>query len=106
VLSRSPHDLDMSIQAVASLVPGGLGIASSWGRRAVGAAVHMSLSAGFATLYACRIRRGAVFYGAALWLINVKVLAPPAFRRMDRSRALADHLVWALITDLTLKAMS
>jgi hypothetical protein len=91
----SGEDLNSSVRAVAHLVPGAKGVHSPAGRWAIGATAHMSLSVVFAVAYFCFVRRAALAYGATLWLVNIKGLAPAGFRREDRSYALADHLCWA-----------
>lgn len=103
-LAISRHDFDESIQAIALLVPGNRAITSPAGRRMLGAVTHMALSTAFATIYTCRIRRGPITYAAALWFINIKLLAPRRFRRQDRSLTLADHLCWGVLLSLVTKA--
>ena len=90
------EDLDQSIQAIAHLVPGNERIGSAWGRRLLGAAAHMGISLALATLYTCAVKKRPLLYGAALWGVNIKLLAPEEMRRQDRSLALADHLAWAV----------
>jgi hypothetical protein len=94
-------DVDQSIQAIAHLVPGNERIDSAWGRRALGAATHMGISLAMATLYACVVKKRPLAFGAALWAVNIKLLAPEEMRRQDRSYALADHLTWALVVHAT-----
>jgi len=93
------EDLDQSIQAIAHLVPGNERIGSAWGRRLLGAAAHMGISLALATLYTCAVKKRPLLYGAALWGVNIKLLAPEEMRRQDRSLALADHLAWAAAVD-------
>lgn len=102
-LLRPRGDLDQSIQAIAHLVPGNQRIVSAWGRRALGAATHMGISLTLATLYTCAVKRRPLVYGAALWAVNIKLLAPDEMRRQDRSLTLADHLTWALVVHATLR---
>lgn len=88
-------DLNSSIRASAHLVPGNHRVSSPPGRWALGATVHMTLSVFFASIYSCVVKRSPLLFGTGLWLVNIKILAPPKFRREDRSYALADHLCWA-----------
>ena len=91
----SIKDLNSSIRASAHLVPGNHRVSSPPGRWALGAAVHMTLSVLFAVIYSCVVRKRPLLFGSGLWLINIKIFAPPKFRQEDRSYALADHLCWA-----------
>jgi hypothetical protein len=100
MIALSGEDLSSSVRAVAHLVPGAGGVKSPQARWVLGASAHMSLSVFFAVIYSCLIRRAALAYGAALWLINIKVLAPQGFRQEDRSYALADHMFWAVVVDV------
>jgi hypothetical protein len=95
------EDVDQSIRAIAHLVPGNERIGSAWGRRALGATTHMGISLALATLYTCSVNKRPLAYGAALWTVNIKLLAPEEMRRQDRSYALADHLSWALVVHAT-----
>jgi hypothetical protein len=94
-------DVDQSIQAIAHLVPGNEVVVSSTGRRALGAAAHIGISLALATLYTCKVKTRPLAYGAALWVVNIKLLAPEAMRRQNRSYALADHLTWAVMVHAT-----
>jgi hypothetical protein len=113
-LALSIEDLDRSIRAIAHLIPGNRRLRSRWSRRVAGAVTHMGLSAGFAVLYSCGMRRrlpvpslaAAVLYGAALWAINIKILAPQALREEDRSLAFADHLGYGLVLELALRKLA
>lgn len=96
----SAEDVNSSVRASAHLVPGNRHVQSPAARWAVGAMAHMSLSVLFGVTYFCLIRRAALAYGATLWLVNIKGLAPAGFRREDRSYALADHLCWAGIVQV------
>lgn len=113
-LTLSIEDLDRSIRAIAHLVPGNRRLTSPWRRRIAGAVTHMGLSAGFAVLYSCGIRKrlpvpslaAAGAYGTALWAVNIKLLAPQALREEDRSLALADHLGYGLVLELALRKLA
>jgi hypothetical protein len=91
----SKEDLNSSIRASAHLVPGNRRVTSPPARWALGATVHMALSIFLAVVYSCVVKRGPLVFGSGLWLLNIKILAPPKFRQEDRSCALADHLCWA-----------
>lgn len=99
LLMLDRNDLHESIRSIAHLVPGNHVIRSPRGRWILGAQVHMSISITFATLYVCRIKKRPLLFGAALWAIAYKGLGPTAMKEQDKSKALADHLLWALIVD-------
>ncbi len=93
-LTLRPSELNESIRSIAHLVPGNSKVKSQKGRWVLGAVTHMGISISFATLYSCRIRRRPLLFALALWVVNIKVLAPDEMRRQDRSKTLADHLMW------------
>lgn len=97
MVGLSVEDLNSSIRASAHLIPGNHRVTSPSGRWILGATVHMSLSVLFAVIYSCAVRKRPLLFGSGLWLLNIKILAPPKFRQEDRSYALADHLCWATI---------
>ena len=113
-VALSIDDLDRSVRAIAHLIPGNRVLRSPWSRRVAGAAVHMGLSVGFGVGYACGLRRrlanpslaAAMAYGAALWAVNIKLLAPEALLEEDRSLTFADHLCYAVVLELSLRKLA
>jgi hypothetical protein len=106
ILLLSSQDLNSSIRAAAHLVPGAKRVHSPAGRWAVGATAHMSLSVLFAVTYFCLIKRAALAYGATLWLVNTRIIAPAEFRREDRSYSLADHMCWAAVLHIFYRVLN
>ena len=110
----SPAELDRSVRSIAHLLPGNRRLVHAWSRRIAGAATHMVISEVFAVAYTCALRPRlrapstavAAFYGAALWAVNYRVLAPRALRAEDHSLALADHLCWGLVLETTLRSVA
>jgi hypothetical protein len=113
-VALSIDDLDRSVRAIAHLIPGNSRLRSLWSRRVAGAAVHMGLSVSFGVLYSCGTRRrldnpslaAAMAYGAALWAVNIKLLAPKALLEEDRSLTFADHLCYGVVLELSLRKVA
>lgn len=99
LLTLDRKDLHESIRSIAHLVPGNHLVRSPKTRWMIGAQVHMSISITFATLYVCLIKKRPLLFGAALWSVAYKGLGPKAMKEQDKSKALADHLLWAVIVD-------
>ncbi len=113
ILTLSAEDMDRSIQSIAHVVPGSRRFGSAWSRRVLGGLTHMAISTTFALLYSCVIRKrlsnphlpAAAGYGGALWAVNYKVADPAAMKAEDRSFALADHLCWGAVVEISLQIL-
>lgn len=109
-LALSPSELDRSVRSIAHLVPGNSHLTSLWSRRVAGAATHMAISLSGGVLYACWVRPripkpsliGAAAFGGAVWVVNIKLLAPQPMLDEDPSLKLPDHLCWAVVVEMCL----
>jgi hypothetical protein len=104
--------LDRSVQSIAYLVPGNSRL-SPWGRRVAGASAHTAISLVLGVAYRCLVRPRmgppspvkAAGFGVAVWVMNIKLLAPERMLDEDPSLRLPDHLCWAVVVEMCLQRL-
>jgi hypothetical protein len=110
IIALDLQELDRSVQSIAHLLPGNSRL-SPWGRRAAGTGAHVAISLALGVAYACWIRPRlghqsmlkAAGFGAALWAVNIRLLAPKRMLEEDPSLRLPDHLCWAMVAEMCLR---